>query len=118
MATAKRWQSMLRSSLPIMDMSPANGAGFPDGGDVVNWLWLNIPLMAAFFAAMTGIPLWLVLKHPDHGPAASQPAARGRQARPPATVHQPAPVRQPAVHPQPALAYLPSNRDRYAQVGR
>jgi hypothetical protein len=54
----------------------------------VNWLWLNIPLMAAFFAAMTGIPLWLVFKHPDNG------------------------------HPRPAPAYLPSNRDRYAQVGR
>lgn len=52
----------------------------------MNWLWLNIPLMAVFFMAMTGIPLWLVFKHPDDG--------------------QPVPV------------YLPSNRDRYAQVGR
>ena len=31
----------------------------------MNWLWLNIPLMAVFFLAMTGIPLWLVFKHPD-----------------------------------------------------
>lgn len=31
----------------------------------VNWLWLNIPLMAMFFAAMTGIPLWLTFKYPD-----------------------------------------------------
>jgi hypothetical protein len=51
----------------------------------VTWLWLNIPLMAAFFAAMTGIPLWLVFKHPDD---------------------KPAPI------------YLPSNRERYAHVGR
>jgi len=35
----------------------------------VNWLWLNIPLMAVFFLAMTGIPLWLVFKHPDRRPA-------------------------------------------------
>jgi hypothetical protein len=54
----------------------------------VNWLWLNIPLMAAFFATMTGVPLWLVFKHPDNG------------------------------HPRLAPVYLPSNRDRYAQVGR
>jgi len=31
----------------------------------VNWFWINIPLMAVFFVAMTGIPLWLVFKHPD-----------------------------------------------------
>lgn len=32
------------------------------------WFWLNMPLAAMFFAAWTGIPLWLVLKHPDTGP--------------------------------------------------
>jgi hypothetical protein len=32
------------------------------------WFWLNIPLAAAFFAAWTGIPLWLVARHPDAGP--------------------------------------------------
>ena len=36
----------------------------------MNWLWLNVPLMAVFFLAMAGIPLWLVFKHPDTGPAA------------------------------------------------
>jgi len=35
----------------------------------VNWLWINIPLMTVFFLAMTGIPLWLVFRHPDHRPA-------------------------------------------------
>jgi hypothetical protein len=43
----------------------------------MNWLWMNIPLMAVFFAAWTGIPLWLSLRHPDTGPAmpvASTPA--------------------------------------------
>lgn len=113
MAPPERRQSRLRSSLPTLVTSPASGAGIPHGGDAVNWLWLNIPLMAAFFVAMTGIPLWLVFKHPDQGPAASRPAATGRRAR------QPVAVRVPAeVDPRPALVYLPSNRDRYAQVGR
>ena len=35
----------------------------------MNVLWMNIPAAAAIFAAMTGIPLWLVFKHPDTGPA-------------------------------------------------
>jgi len=34
----------------------------------MNWLWMNVPLMAVFFAAWTGIPLWLSLRHPDTGP--------------------------------------------------
>ncbi len=40
----------------------------------MNWLWLNIPLMAVFFLAMTGIPLWLVFKHPDRRPVLAQPS--------------------------------------------
>ena len=44
----------------------------------MNWLWINIPLMAVFFAAITGIPLWLVFKRPDHGPV----LARQGQAMP------------------------------------
>lgn len=47
----------------------------------MNWLWLNVPLMAVFFLAMAGIPLWLVFKHPDHGPAAVPvPAPRTPEA--------------------------------------
>jgi hypothetical protein len=48
----------------------------------MNWLWINIPLMAVFFLAMTGIPLWLVFRHPDRGPveaAASSQAQVGVQ---------------------------------------
>jgi hypothetical protein len=55
----------------------------------VNWLWLNVPLMVLFAAAVAGIPLWLVLRRPDFGPeAASRPgpvpaqvASRYAQAR-------------------------------------
>jgi hypothetical protein len=32
------------------------------------WFWLNIPACALFFLATTGIPLWMVLRHPDQGP--------------------------------------------------
>jgi hypothetical protein len=45
----------------------------------VNWLWLNIPLMAAFFLTMTGIPLWIVFKHPDHRPGLKSPLATERR---------------------------------------
>jgi hypothetical protein len=49
----------------------------------VNWLWLNIPLMAVFFLAMTGIPLWLTFKYPDRTqamPLVTVRAARGDAA--------------------------------------
>jgi len=29
------------------------------------WLWLNVPLMVAFFAAWVGIPAWMVCRHRD-----------------------------------------------------
>jgi len=53
----------------------------------MTWILLNIPLMVLFLALMTGVPLWLVRKHPDTGPAvAAAPAvtrmpARGHQDR-------------------------------------
>ena len=41
----------------------------------MTWLLLNIPLMVLFFALWVGVPMWLVLKHPDTGPAlAAAPA--------------------------------------------
>jgi hypothetical protein len=70
----------------------------------VNWLWLNIPLMAAFFIGVAGIPLWLVLRRPDFGPqAADQPgrvpaavAARYAEARAgSAALGRPAAIRGP-----------------------
>ena len=43
----------------------------------MNWFWLNMPLAALIFAAVAGIPLWMVITHPDTGPdaAAAKPAA-------------------------------------------
>jgi hypothetical protein len=39
----------------------------------MHWFWMNVPLAAAFFAIWTGVPLWLVLKHPDIGTGAGVP---------------------------------------------
>jgi hypothetical protein len=36
---------------------------------MATWFWLNIPIMVLAFAAIAGIPYWLVFKHPDHSPA-------------------------------------------------
>ena len=45
-------------------------------------LWINILLAVPFIALWTGIPLWLVLKHPDAGPAlAAAPAVTRLPAR-------------------------------------
>jgi hypothetical protein len=46
------------------------------------WFWLNIPLAAAFVAVWTGIPLWLVLKHPDAGPHAAAAGPHAAAAGP------------------------------------
>ena len=33
----------------------------------MQWFSINIPLAAVIFAISIGVPLWLVLKHPDTG---------------------------------------------------
>ena len=45
----------------------------------MSWLWLNVPLMVLFAAAIVGIPLCLVLRRPDFGP---EPAGRPGEAVP------------------------------------
>jgi hypothetical protein len=42
------------------------------------WFWLNIPICAAIFSAMVGIPLWMVIKRPDTGYEAAEVKARIR----------------------------------------
>jgi hypothetical protein len=48
----------------------------------MNWFWLNIPLGVAFFLAIAGIPLWMVIRHPDHRPAAADATSTGTTAQP------------------------------------
>jgi hypothetical protein len=31
----------------------------------MNWFWLNVPAGFFFVAAWSGVPFWLVLRHPD-----------------------------------------------------
>jgi hypothetical protein len=43
----------------------------------MTWLLMNVPLMILFFALSVGVPMWLVLKHPDTKPTlAAAPAVR------------------------------------------
>jgi hypothetical protein len=41
----------------------------------MNWFWLNVPAMVVFFVAITGIPLWLSVRHSDTGPVMLSAAA-------------------------------------------
>ena len=44
-------------------------------------VWINVLLAIPFIALWAGIPLWLVLKHPDAEPApAAAPAVRALPA--------------------------------------
>jgi hypothetical protein len=62
----------------------------------MSWFWMNMPLAVAFFAVWVGVPMWLILRHPDRGPA---PVATGA----PAQACQAAPVEpQAPAAPQPA----------------
>jgi hypothetical protein len=43
----------------------------------MNWIWLNAPLGALITLAVAGIPLWMLIKHPDAGPErAAHPGPR------------------------------------------
>jgi hypothetical protein len=57
----------------------------------MGWFWLNIPLGIVIALAVSGIPLWLVLKHPDERPrisvaAGDTPAQAGQPGASPATM--------------------------------
>jgi hypothetical protein len=42
----------------------------------MSWFWLNVPLMAVFVLATAGIPMWLVLRHPETSPARTSRSTR------------------------------------------
>jgi hypothetical protein len=50
----------------------------------MNWFWMNMPAALVFVGLWAGIPLWLVLRRPDRGPAslAVHSPARTRPAAP------------------------------------
>ena len=51
----------------------------------MNWFWVNIPLALTFWAIWTGVPIWLVLKHPD---TSQEPTVPPTEARPKDTLRQ------------------------------
>jgi hypothetical protein len=67
----------------------------------MSWFWMNIPLAVAFFGVWVGVPMWLILKHPDRGPA---PVAAPMQARKAALV-------------EPQTAVAPQRASQLAGVG-
>ena len=56
----------------------------------MSWVFLNIPMGVLVFLAIAGIPMWLVLRHPDERPG------RAAAARPATVPAQPAIARRPA----------------------
>jgi hypothetical protein len=48
----------------------------------MTWFWLNIPLCALIFGAVCGIPVWLVIKHPDTAPPPTGGGGTISQGRP------------------------------------
>lgn len=78
------------------------------------WLWIDIPLCALFFLAVCGIPLWMVIKHPDTGPnragIASQRSGLVQQQN---GVVQPAPQ-----SPQPSRSRPPARNPQSARSAR
>jgi hypothetical protein len=60
----------------------------------MSWFWMNIPAALVFVGLWSGIPMWLVLRHPDRGPqarAVQASAPIGPVA--PADPHMPVPRR-------------------------
>ncbi len=35
---------------------------------IAEFLWINIPLMALFFALWVGVPMWMIFMRPDRDP--------------------------------------------------
>jgi hypothetical protein len=62
------------------------------------WFWLNIPLCALIFGAVFGIPVWLVIKHPDRAPLPADGSDTIPQAHP-FTLAAPSTVARPALAP-------------------
>ncbi len=68
------------------------------------WLWIDIPLCALLFLAVCGIPLWMVIKHPDTGPNSDGKVGLDNGlVRPPVAGPRPARRRQSARRTQLAL---------------
>jgi hypothetical protein len=70
-------------------------------------LWMNIPLMMIAFGLWVGVPLWLVLRHPERHPKDNRavPAYLQAQQRAPRK-QRPAPIRVRAYNGQRGLVSM------------
>ena len=78
-------------------------------------VWLSIPAMALFFGLWTGVPLWLVRRHPDEktGPTRTLPAYLRHESPRQVVAWQEAPRYETAQHAagqHEALHYEPGQR--------
>jgi hypothetical protein len=95
MASAETNQSICRNPpgrLQVSEAGRKRGRRNLTEAENMAWVWLNIPLGALIFLAVAGIPMWLVIKRPDAGPASAD-QRRGAYGRGPSTAY-------PAVDPQ------------------
>jgi hypothetical protein len=70
-------------------------------------LWMNVPLMIAAFGLWVGVPLWLVLRHPERHPEESRSVPAYLQAQQRAARKQrPSPIRVRAYNGQSGLVSM------------
>jgi hypothetical protein len=63
------------------------------------FLWINVPFMVLFFALWAGIPMWVIVKHPDRHPRETRTVPAYLRQRVPAVglpAQRPAPARSAA----------------------
>ncbi len=89
------------------------------------WLWISVPIAAVFFLGYTVIPLWLVFRRPDVGPAdlarsAAGPADPARPAAGPADPARPVagPARPATPSIRPASAPRPAPHGQQLETAR
>ena len=58
------------------------------------FLWINIPLMALFFALWVGVPMWMIFKRPERAPQQTRMV--------PAYLHNDVPAAMPVQRQTPA----------------
>jgi hypothetical protein len=69
------------------------------------WLLLNLLLAAPFVAIWVGVPLWLVLKHPDQDAQPRATSGYQPQAETSPAPQPPRRARRPATHGDPLMRH-------------
>ena len=69
-------------------------------------LWMNIPLMIVAFGLWVGVPLWLVLRHPERNPKENRAVPAYLRAEREANEQRPALIRVRAYDGQSGLVSM------------